>query len=324
MKRALTLVAALFTALGLSFTTLGSSNAAAVTFNSWPVQKSGSTGSQVTTVQYLLTAKGQSLAVDGSFGPTTKAKVIAFQKANGLSADGVVGPATWAKLTNVTLRNGSSGAAVKALQTQLRRNGYSSVAVDGKFGPATETAVRAFQKAKGLGIDGVVGPNTWRGLIAGVSTNGGGGGTTTRAALAKSILNDKGITLLHFCGPSYASPRQNIADAAAGRQSFTGGGDVGKRAVWLDTRMLTFMRDFGVNNSYRVTTILGCDHSSTSNHYKGTAVDIDYANGVKVSTTTSGRNIAAKIKNYCRSKGATEILGPGDAGHSGHVHCAWR
>lgn len=34
MKRVLTLVAALFTALGLSFTTLGSSNAAAVTFNS--------------------------------------------------------------------------------------------------------------------------------------------------------------------------------------------------------------------------------------------------------------------------------------------------
>jgi zinc D-Ala-D-Ala carboxypeptidase len=302
----------------MAFTTLGVNNAEAVTFNSWPVVKEGNTGSQVTTVQHLLTSKGYSTAADSSFGPATKSNVIAFQRSRGLSADGVVGAATWGRLADATLRSGSTGSAVKALQVQLRRYGYS-LTVDGSFGSATYNAVRSFQSSKGLTVDGVVGPNTWRGLIAGVSS----GGSTTRAQYARQILNDGGITLLHFCGPSYASPRQNMVDTAAGRVAYTGGGDVGKRGVYLNTSMVRWMRDFGVGNSYRVTSILGCDHSSTSRHYKGTAVDIDYANGVKISTTTAGRNMAARVKNSCRAAGATQILGPGDAGHSGHVHCAW-
>lgn len=319
MKRFSALLVAVVMALGLISSSTGASSAQAVTFNSWPVVAEGNTNTyRVKTIQYLLTAKGYPTTADGKFGPATEANVITFQKANGLVADGQVGAGTWPKLANYSLRQGSTGNAVKGLQEQLRRNGYS-VAVDGSFGSGTLSAVRSFQTKSGLSVDGVVGPDTWRALIAGVSSTGG----TTRATLAKTILNDGGITLLHFCGPSYASPRQNIADTAAGGAAYTGGGDVGKVAVWLDTRMLTFMRDFGVSNSYRVTTIAGCDHSSTSLHYKGKAVDIDYANGVKVSTTTAGRNIAATIKNYCLAKGASSVLGPGDAGHSGHVHCAW-
>lgn len=316
MKRSRVIVALL--SVLLAFTTLGINHAEAVTFNSWPVVKEGQTGSQVTTVQHLLTSKGYSTSADGSFGPATKSQVIAFQRSRGLTADGVVGAATWPKLTDATLREGSTGSAVKALQVQLRRYGYS-LTVDGSFGPATSSAVRSFQSSKGLTVDGVVGPNTWRGLIAGVSSSG----STTRAQYAQQILNDSGITLLHFCGPSYASPRQNMLDTAAGGPAYTGGGDVGKTAVYLNTTMLKWMRDFGYNNSYRVTSILGCDHSSTSRHYKGTAVDIDYANGVKISTTTTGRNMAARVKDSCRAAGATQILGPGDAGHDGHVHCAW-
>ena len=99
------------------------------------------------------------LPTDGWFGANTKAKVLAFQRATGLYADGIVGNATWPALTIVT-QQGDSGAKVRAVQSQLNESGYG-LTVDGSFGPATYSAVRSFQSAKGLGVDGVVGDNTW-------------------------------------------------------------------------------------------------------------------------------------------------------------------
>ena len=63
------------------------------------------------------------------------------------------------------LKNGSSGEPVRALQMLLNCNGYSSGSVDGDFGPNTEKAVKAFQKAKGLEADGIVGKDTWTTLL---------------------------------------------------------------------------------------------------------------------------------------------------------------
>ncbi|MFD0556988.1 peptidoglycan hydrolase-like protein with peptidoglycan-binding domain [Stackebrandtia endophytica] len=130
---------------------------------SWPTLKSGSSGVAVVTLQHFLNANNAGLAADGQFGPATNTAVRNFQSAKGLSVDGVVGPQTWSALL-VTVRNGDSGNAVKALQTQLNRHG-ANLAVDGQFGPATTTAVRNFQTAKKLGVDGIVGPQTWAALI---------------------------------------------------------------------------------------------------------------------------------------------------------------
>ncbi len=69
---------------------------------------------------------------------------------------------------NVTvLKEGSKGSQVKALQTLLIGYGYScgEAGADGDFGPATDKAVRAYQKANGLGVDGIVGPKTWAKLL---------------------------------------------------------------------------------------------------------------------------------------------------------------
>lgn len=64
--------------------------------------------------------------------------------------------------TRTTLRNGSKGAEVTELQLALMLRGYDlpRYGADGKFGAETETAVRAFQKANGLAVDGIAGPKT--------------------------------------------------------------------------------------------------------------------------------------------------------------------
>jgi lysozyme len=61
----------------------------------------------------------------------------------------------------VAFRRGDAGDAVRQLQRDLIRLGVLSGSADGTFGPATETAVRAFQAAHPqLVVDGVAGPAT--------------------------------------------------------------------------------------------------------------------------------------------------------------------
>lgn len=63
--------------------------------------------------------------------------------------------------------NGDSGNTVKAAQAILEAFGYScgSAGADGIFGSGTESAVKKFQKAKGLSADGIIGPDTWNALL---------------------------------------------------------------------------------------------------------------------------------------------------------------
>ncbi len=131
---------------------------------SWPVLQQGSTGFRVTTAQYLLRQRGQSLTVDGDFGPGTKSAVTSFQSSNGLTADGIIGSNTWEKLI-LTVSEGSSGDAVRGAQTALTGQGYA-VTVDGAFGSGTKSAVVSFQSSRGLAADGIVGPDTWSALVS--------------------------------------------------------------------------------------------------------------------------------------------------------------
>jgi hypothetical protein len=55
------------------------------------------------------------------------------------------------------LGSGNEGSDVKRLQTQLKKLGYYSGAVDGKYRVSTEIAVARFQKLKGLKVDGIAG-----------------------------------------------------------------------------------------------------------------------------------------------------------------------
>lgn len=75
-------------------------------------------------------------------------------------------------ITMNILKHGSSGAQVKTLQRLLKELGYRDankhvLKIDGKFGSATEYAVKCFQKAVGLAPDGIVGQGTWDKLLKG-------------------------------------------------------------------------------------------------------------------------------------------------------------
>ena len=62
------------------------------------------------------------------------------------------------------IKKGSKGSAVLQLQKILNSKGYK-LSEDSDFGPATEAAVKAFQKANHLENDGEVGPLTWAALL---------------------------------------------------------------------------------------------------------------------------------------------------------------
>ncbi|WP_027364035.1 peptidoglycan-binding protein [Desulfotruncus alcoholivorax] len=66
-----------------------------------------------------------------------------------------------------TIRRGSRGQDVANLQTYLNELGYNPGRVDGIFGPATEAAVKKYQAAHRLVVDGIVGPNTWLVILNG-------------------------------------------------------------------------------------------------------------------------------------------------------------
>lgn len=66
-----------------------------------------------------------------------------------------------------TLRKGSKGEPVRALQTLLILRGQklATYGADGDFGSETEIALRAYQKLKGLAVDGICGSDEWKTLI---------------------------------------------------------------------------------------------------------------------------------------------------------------
>ncbi|MFE9673177.1 protein kinase [Streptomyces sp. NPDC006259] len=70
---------------------------------------------------------------------------------------------------NGRTRQGDTGKRVLQVQCMLTKRGYGvgDGGVDGVFGSGTEAAVRGFQGDRGLGVDGVVGHDTWTALRAG-------------------------------------------------------------------------------------------------------------------------------------------------------------
>ncbi len=139
----------------------------------------GTNGNAVRALQKRLKELGYYTgSIDGDYGSGTVTAVTAFQKANGLNADGKAGTKTLNAIYAVTaasnsssgsgsyttLQEGDESSAVKTLQQRLKELGYYTGSVDGKFGSGTTDAVRDFQRANNLTVDGKAGATT-QGLL---------------------------------------------------------------------------------------------------------------------------------------------------------------
>jgi peptidoglycan hydrolase-like protein with peptidoglycan-binding domain len=142
------------------------------------VARRGDRGPVVIEVQSLLAQRGFSPGpVDGIFGTLTETATGRFQAANSLTSTGVVDAATFDALgatsvpdpapsTSRLVRLGSTGPVVVEVQSLLAEAGFSPGVIDGIFGSLTDSAVRSFQSASGLTIDGIVGEATLQALGA--------------------------------------------------------------------------------------------------------------------------------------------------------------
>ena len=160
-----------------------------------PELRQGSRGGSVAMVQTIIRDHvDNGIAVDGDFGPQTDRLVRAVQQAFGLAVDGVVGPQTWGALNRLAqgepfpqapapqpapapeapkpfgnwpeqekplIRRGARGGEVAYLQQVISAKAGGHIDIDGVFGHQTESRVRTVQLNNGIGVDGIVGPQTW-------------------------------------------------------------------------------------------------------------------------------------------------------------------
>ncbi|MEW5857751.1 MAG: peptidoglycan-binding protein [Cyanobacteriota bacterium] len=141
-------------------------------------------GAEVTALQTnLMAANYYKGPITGYYGKLTEAAVRRFQAISDLDADGIAGSETLAALKQYLeskskkshnrpqtsamsvgkrgLRLGDRGSEVTEAQERLKAAGFDPGSIDGKYGWKTEQAVKRFQLARGLRIDGIMGRETW-------------------------------------------------------------------------------------------------------------------------------------------------------------------
>lgn len=150
--------------------------------------RQGSSGDSVKRVQRALVLHGARIKIDGKYGPNTAAAVRAFQRNRSLPATGRVDAVTLRSLERPVQR-GDRGSVVSQLQRELNSKG-AGLQVDGIFGPATERALKTFQRSAGLSQSGDLDSSTLSKLLgsSGSAASGGSssGGSSSGGALSGS------------------------------------------------------------------------------------------------------------------------------------------
>lgn len=137
--------------------------------------KKGDTDALILTVQSSLMELGYMDPDEPTdyFGNQTQDAIITFQKHNNLLPDGIVGEVTYALLVSgqaheYVMQEGDEGDDVKEVQDRLYELAYlDKNSRTGTFGEKTAAAVRSFQSANNLKVDGKVGAKTLNTLYSG-------------------------------------------------------------------------------------------------------------------------------------------------------------
>ncbi|MQS09420.1 D-Ala-D-Ala carboxypeptidase family metallohydrolase [Streptomyces alkaliphilus] len=188
-----------------------------------------------------------------------------------------------------TLSRGMSGADVTQLQIRVAGYpGYGQVlSLDGSFGPHTEQAVRRFQQAYGLTVDGVAGPQTFNRIYA----------------LQSSDCSTANFTFaeMNRCNSTWSG---GAVSAATAREN-------ARRTMWKLQAMRRAMGDRPITVSSGFRSV-SCNNAvggaSNSRHLYGDAADL------------VGTHSFCALAQQARNHGFNGILGPGYPGHHDHTH----
>lgn len=220
------------------------------------VLRYGQQSEDVRHLQTLLKEKGYFTyqTATGYYGDVTVRAVRQFQGDHSLSVDGIAGPQTIGALlkdrpseqvrssqstsggsSGTLIRTGMKGESVSNLQRQLRDLGFFNSTVDGHFGRVTQAAVQDFQRSHGLGVDGIVGPQTQRQLqvVQGSeSVLGSGGGNSSSGDSGSSAPSSTGLISPGDRGNQVSILQQQLKDLGYYSHAVTGVfGPVTERAV---------------------------------------------------------------------------------------------
>lgn len=156
-----------------------------------PTLSYGSTGDQVLALQQRLTELGYyTFRITGNYQENSQKAVRLYQAEHGFEATGIADDALQRHILSDAARPkptptpapteppldlnvaypgkivyGNSGNNVKRIQTRLAQLGFYSDQVSGNYLKNTQAAVKSFQRQNGLGVDGVVGQETWQVLF---------------------------------------------------------------------------------------------------------------------------------------------------------------
>ena len=270
--------------------------------------KLGSTGTAVSALQQNLTTLGYYYGdITGHYGNLTQQAVKKFQKAKGLTQDGVASTATLNAITSAlknagvdvgpgtvatTLREGDKGTAVTELQTMLKKLNYYYGSVTGSFGSLTKQAVRKFQDANKLTVDGVAGPatiNKLRSLTGGSADSGSSSGSTVTTDKSYGKITKDNV----YLRSSYSTSSSAKASLSSGKlvritKTYTVGG---VKWYYITVNIGSYTYN-GYVRSDMMTTISEAEYNKEGGDSDNSAGDQETIGMIKV----TGNNVSLRYQ----------------------------